>query len=38
VATCIWAFASALGLAFGLYVATLRNRIAALEKRLMARE
>jgi hypothetical protein len=34
VAICIWAFVSSIGLGFGLYALNLRNRIAALEKRL----
>ena len=38
VAICIWAFVSALGLNFGMYAFYLRNRIAALEKRLLERE
>jgi hypothetical protein len=38
VALCIWAFVSALGVSFGLYAVYLRNRIAALEKRLVERE
>jgi hypothetical protein len=37
VAICVWAFASSLGLAFGLYAVSLRNRIAALERRLSER-
>jgi hypothetical protein len=38
VAVCIWAFASALGLTFGVYFVYLRNRIAELEKRLTGPE
>jgi hypothetical protein len=38
VAQCIWAFASALGMSFGLYAVYLHQRIAALEKRLTERE
>ncbi len=38
VAICIWAFASALALSFGLYAFALRGRIAALEKRMGDRQ
>jgi hypothetical protein len=38
VALCIWAFASALGVSFGLYAVSLQSRITAVEKRLAERK